>query len=192
MRKNREFRPDKAGTGLLNKLYLTSVQRRALLKWGLYALLLVLLSIVQDVMLCRFRVYGATTDLVPCGIFLISILEGSESGCVFTLLASWIYLYTGTAPGPYSIVFITVLGVCGSILRQVYLQKGFGAALLCVGVCLVLYELSVFGIGLFLGMTFPDRIVGFFITAGLSVLAVPVLYPLALWIQTLGGETWKE
>ena len=46
--------------------------------------------------------------------------------------------------------------------------------------------------GLFLGYTFPKRILGFLITAGLSMLAVPILYPIALSIEKIGGETWKE
>jgi hypothetical protein len=147
---------------------------------------------MQDVMLSNVRLLGATTELVPCGIFLICILEGAEGGAVFTLLASWIYLYTGTPAGPYCIVFITVLGICVSVFRQAYLQRGMGTALLCVGVCMILYELAVFGIGLFLEQTYGHRIVAFCISALVSVVAVPVLYPVFLRIQAIGGETWRE
>lgn len=192
MRRNREFRPDKFGTNVLNKLYLTSKQRRAFLKWGLYALLLVVLSVMQDVTFSQLRFFGAATDLVPCGIFLICVMEGAENGCVFTLIASWLYLYTGTAPGAYCIVLITGYGICVSILRQAYLQKGFGAALLCVAVCLLAYEMSVFGIGLFLGLTGTGRAVSFLTTVGITIPATLILYPIVYWIQSIGGETWRE
>ena len=192
MKKERSFRPDKVGTTILHKLYISPSQRKTILKWSLYSLMLVLISVIQDVMLSNVRVLGATTELVPCGIFLICILEGAEGGSVFTLLAAWIYLYTGTPAGPYCIVFITMLGVGMSIFRQTYLQRGFGSAVLCVSICMILYEMAVFGIGLVLGETYPYRVLGFLVTALGSVLAVPVLYPVFLRIQAIGGEIWRE
>ena len=192
MKKERSFRPDKVGTTILHKLYISPSQRKTILKWSLYSLVLVLISVIQDVMLSNVRVLGATTELVPCGIFLICILEGAEGGSVFTLLAAWIYLYTGTPAGPYCIVFITMLGIGMSIFRQTYLQRGFGSAVLCVSICMILYEMAVFGIGLFLGETYPYRVLGFLVTALGSVLAVPVLYPVFLRIQAIGGEIWRE
>jgi predicted anti-sigma-YlaC factor YlaD len=192
MKKERSFRPDKVGTTILHKLYISPSQRKTILKWSLYSLMLVLISVIQDVMLSNVRVLGATTELVPCGIFLICILEGAEGGSVFTLLAAWIYLYTGTPAGPYCIVFITMLGIGMSIFRQTYLQRGFGSAVLCVSICMILYEMAVFGIGLFLGETYPYRVLGFLVTALGSVLAVPVLYPVFLRIQAIGGEIWRE
>ena len=192
MKKERSFRPDKVGTTILHKLYISPSQRKTILKWTLYSLMLVLLSVIQDVMLSNVRILGATTELVPCGIFLICILEGAEAGAVFTLLASWIYLYTGTPAGPYCIVFITAFGLLVSVFRQAYLQRGFGSAILCVAVCMTIYELAVFGIGLFLGQTYGYRILAFLVTALGSVLAVPVLYPVFLRIQAIGGEIWRE
>ena len=78
MAKRNEFKPDKPRSGVLSKLFLTQLQRRSLLKWGIYALLLLVLSVVQDVLLCRVRLFGATTELVPCTIFLICLY-----GCFF-------------------------------------------------------------------------------------------------------------
>ena len=192
MKKERSFRPDKVGTTVLHKLYISPSQRKTILKWTLYSLVLVLLSVIQDVMLSNVRIIGATTELVPCGIFLICILEGAEGGAVFTLLASWVYLYTGTPAGPYCILFITTFGLLVSVFRQAYLQRGFGSAILCVAVCMIVYELAVFGIGLFLGQTYGYRILAFLVTALGSVLAVPILYPVFLRIQAIGGEIWRE
>lgn len=187
-----EFKPDKIGGSILSKLYLTQKQRLSLLKWLLYGLVLLVLSVLQDVILCQMRLLGTTTELVPCGIFLICILEGSQSGCVFTLVASMLYLFSGSAPGTYSIVVITLLGVVAAIFRQSYLQKGFSAAMLCVSAAMLLYELVTYGMVLFLGLTSAGQLARFLVTAGLSLLAAPLLYPIVRSIGTIGGETWKE
>lgn len=192
MARKNEFKSDKPHSGFWGKLYLTQKQRKEILKWSLYGALLLALSLLQDVVLCRLDLFGATTELVPVGIFLICILEGAESGSIFALVSSLLYLFSGTAAGPYSMVLITVLAVGMTIFRQAYLQKGLAAAVLCAGVAMLAYELLQFVMGLFLGLTIPVRIVGFLITAGLSIIAIPILYPIALSIGTIGGETWKE
>ena len=192
MAKKYEFKPDKPRAGLLSKLYLTQKQRRSLLKWALYALVLLALSVLQDVILARVRIFGATTDLVPCGIFLICVMEGMERGSVFCLAAALVYLFSGTAPGPYSIVFITFLGVGVAFFRQSFLQKTFSAVMLCAVTATVVYELAVFFIGLFLGLTTGGRFGVFLATGVMSALAAPVLYPVIDIIGTIGGDTWKE
>ena len=188
----KDFREDKPHSGFWGKLYLTPKQRKGILKWTLYGVLLVVLSLLQDSMLCKFRIMDATTELVPVGIFVICLLEGAESGCVFALISSLLYLFSGTAAGPYTMLFITALAVGVTIWRQAYLQKGFMAALLCAGTATFALQMLQFLTGLFLQVTHPGRYVGFLITAGLSILAIPVLYPIALAIETIGGETWKE
>ena len=192
MAKKYEFKPDKPISGIWSKLFLTQRQRRSLLKWGLYALLLLVLSVLQDVLLCRFRLFGATTELVPCGIFMICLLEGMDNGSVFSLCAACIYLFSGSAAGYYSIVFITALSVGIIYFRQSYLQKSFPAAMICVSAAMILYELAVFFIGLFLGMTTFDRISTHFLTALLSLIVAPVLYPISHAISNIGGQAWKE
>lgn len=192
MAKKYSFKPDRIKTNILSKLYLTQTQRRTILKWSLYGLMLLVLSLLQDVVLCRFRIGGSTTELLPCAIFLICLIEGSESGSIFTLVAASLYLFSGSAPGVYSLIFITILGIGVTIFRQAYFQKGFMAALVCVAGAMFIYELLVFAIGLFLGLTVFGRIFGFLLTAGLSLISVPILYPIVLAIASIGGQTWKE
>ena len=55
MAKKYEFKPDKPRSGILSKLFLTKQQRRSVLKWTLYAVMLVALSVLQDVLFSRFR-----------------------------------------------------------------------------------------------------------------------------------------
>ena len=191
MAKKNEFRPDKSQTSIFSHLVLTPKQQRTVLKWSLYGVLLLLLSVVQDVILSQVRLLGATTELIPCAIFLICILEGAEKGSVFALVASLLYLFSGTAPGPYSMIAITFYSVGMCIFRQAYLQERFFSALLCTAVAMLCYVMTNFVFGLFLGLTVPARYYGFLITAGLSMLAVPVLYPLLRAIGKIGGQLWK-
>lgn len=192
MAKKNEFKPDKPRSGILSKLFLTEKQRISLLRWGLYTLVLLVLSVVQDVLLSRMRIFGATTELVPCGIFLICLAEGLEKGSVFSLVASCIYLFSGSAAGHYSIVFLTALSIGVTLFRQSYLRKGFSAAMLCTAAAMIAYEMAVFFIGLFLNMTTFGRIGSHLLTALMTLVAAPALYPVVNGISTIGGEAWKE
>lgn len=192
MSKKYDFQPDKPRSSWLSKLYLTRLQRLALLKWVLYALMLLVLSVVQDVILCRFRLFGATTELVPCGIFLICLMEGTERGSLFALIASMVYFFSGSSPGAHTMVLITVLSIVICALRQGYLQKGFAAAMLCAALFLLLYEAGVFIVALFLKVTYWERLIGFAVTAGLTLISAPILYPILVSIGSIGGDPWKE
>ena len=188
MAKKYEFKPDKPRASLLSKLFLTQKQRQNLLKWGLYALVLVILSVLQDVLLCRVRLFGGTTELVPCGIFLICILEGLEKGSVFSLIASLLYLFSGSAAGTYSVVFITGLAVFVTAFRQSYLQHGFSAAALCTAAAMLLYELATFAIAVFLGAAQLSSLPAVLVTGLMTLPAIPVLYPVFL---AIGGNQWE-
>lgn len=192
MAKKYVFRPDKHRPKILDHLMLTHKQTLQVLKWGMYTLFLVLISVVQDVLLSPVRIYGATTELIPCAIFIISILQGPQRGSVFALVASLLYLFSGSAPGIFAMVSITFLSVGVCMFRQVFLQEGFFSCLLCTAGAMIAYELLNFLFGLVLGLTIPPRFVGFLITAGLTLLAIPVIYPLAKAIDRIGGQAWNE
>ncbi|MDD6200223.1 MAG: hypothetical protein PUB93_03025 [Firmicutes bacterium] len=190
--RKRDFRPDKNHSGALSKLYITKKQRRTLLKWLLMALVLIALSVVQDVILSRVRLFGAATDLVPAAILTVCIMLDPEVGSVFVLVASSLYWFSGSAPGPYVIVVMTVLGVVIGILRQSFLRYGFLTVMLCAAAAVMLYELTVFGIGFFLGFTTLSRLGSFCLSGALSLAVMPLLYPVFAAIRKMGGETWTE
>lgn len=187
-----EFRPDKKHSNLLNKLYLTQKQRKTLLKWVLYGVILLVLSVLQDTIFCHIRFWGARLDLVPCAIILICVVQGAESGSIFILTASALFLFTGTAPGAYVIAYMTILGLTVTLLRQSYLRNGFSAVMLCTAAAYLLYELAVFFTGLYLQQTTLDKLYRFLLTAGLTFPLAPMLYPITLAVDKVGGEAWKE
>jgi len=192
MAKKYEFQPDKPYSTWLNKLQLTHLQKLQVLKWGLYALLLIILSLLQDVVLCRIRFYGGSTELVPCGIFIICILEGTQRGCIFSLIAAFLYLLSGSAPGPHVLVLISFLSMLASALRQGYLHPGFLSTFLCTALAMALYELAIFAFCLLVGYVTADRFVSFMVPAVLTLAAVPVVYPFAKAICAIGGNVWNE
>lgn len=187
-----EFRPDKLRSTLANKLYLTPKQRKTILRWFLLSVLLVVFSVLQDVILCRFQLFGATTDLVPCAIILSCMLLGANDSALFVLLAALGYQASGTAPGYYVVPLITILAILLSLFRESFLRKSFSSVMLCAGFAVLLYEMLVFSIGLVFGDTRPERWFVFLFTGVLSLITLPVMYPVVKAIAKIGGEIWKD
>ena len=187
-----EFRPDKTRIDIFSKLYLTRNQRMTLLRWVLYAVLLVVLSVIQDVVLCKANFFGTTTDLVPCAIILICVQLGGERGSLFTLIAAILYKFSGSAPGYYVIGLIPVLGIIASVLRQTLFRRSFSSVILCAAAATMLYEIGIFAFGLLFQNTVPGRFFSFLITGGLSLLTYPILYPITKAIDKIGDRTWKD
>ena len=191
-RPNYEFKPDSDRVPLSKRLHLTVLQKKQLLQWSLNGLVCLVLLIIQDVIMSRVSIGGATTDLVPCAILLITVLSDAYNGSLFALVAAMIYEFSGSAPGPYVIAYLTVLGVGAALLRQLYWRRGFRSNVICAGLALLLYELAIWGTGIFLGLTYWGRIGVFLLTWLLSFLVMLPLYPLLRVIQNIGGETWRE
>lgn len=187
-----EFRPDKTGPDLLSKLYLTKKQRLSLLKWTLFALVLLVLSLLQDVILCHLNIFGASTDLLPCALFVAGVMLGAEDGGIFALAGAVFYQLSGAGPGYYVIAAIPVLTVLLALFRQSYLRKGTGADILCATIAFILYEAMLFAIGLLSEQTAFFRGGTFVVTTVITLVTVPLLYPLFSAIGRIGGETWKE
>lgn len=187
-----EFKPDPDGSGILNKLYLTASQRRGILKWSLFGLLFLVCLVIQDAMLSRYTFFGGTVDLAAGVIMLVCVCQGVDSGCVFAFAAGAVYAFSGSAPGNFSIILLTVIGSVMAAFRESYLRQGFASDLLCAAVGVVLYEMGLFLIGLAMAYTHTGRLSCFVMTAVLSAAVMPVLYPLVGRIGGNGGKIWKE
>ncbi len=187
-----DFKPDNFRATLASKLYLTPTQRKNILRWFLFCALLIVVSVLQDVIFCRFRLFGATTDLVPTVIFLCSMLLGANGSCIFVLLAALGYQSSGTAPGYYVIPLIVFLSLLLSLFRENFLRKSFSTVMLSSGLAVLLYEMLLFAVGLAFGDTRVDRWPVFLITGGLSLISLPIMYPIVKTIAKIGGDIWKE
>ena len=191
-RKKIEFRPDPTGHNWADKLRLTPLQRKSVLKWMLYSAVCVAGLVLQDSMLARLRLFGGCFDVTPALIVLICVLEGSENGSLFALLASMVYVFSGTGQGHYCIAMLTLAAVLATAFRQSYLRRGAGSDLICVGGAMVLYEMAVFTAGVLQGLTYRARWGVFLMTPIVSTLTAGAVYALLKYIGTIGGNAWKE
>ena len=187
-----EFKPDPKAATWIKTFRLTAQQRLRLAKWLLYVLTIVGCLVVQDVIMSRIRLFGATTDLAVCAIIIIAILEGTEVGTLFVLIASTLYYFSGSAPGAYTIALLTFLTTGSVLLRQMYWRRSRGSILLFSGITVMLYEIGLFVVGTAIGLTIPSHLIAFVLTGVYSVLAMIPLYSLIYKIGLIGGNTWKE
>ena len=95
-----EFKPDARRVSPFKSLRFTHLQWLQLLRWVCYAAMCMLCLVVQDSIMSRIAIFGATTDLAVSAMLLIAVLEGSEVGSIFILIASTVFYFSGSAPGP--------------------------------------------------------------------------------------------
>ena len=191
-KKEPDFKPDAKVATFAKTARLTRLQRLRLGKWALYILTIVLCLVVQDVLMSQLNLLGATTDLAVSAILLITVIEGTEVGSLFVLIASTLYYFSGTAPGAYAIGLMTFLGIAAVLLRQMYLHRSKGSIILCAGLAQMGYELGLFVVGIASELTLWGRLHSFVLTGIYGILTMVPLYPLIYKIGLIGGNTWKE
>ena len=191
-RKQMDFRPDTTTATWGKTLRMTQQQRLRLSKWLLYILTIVLSLVIQDVIMSQVSIFGATTDLAVCAILLITVIEGTEVGSLFVLIASTLYYFSGTAPGAYSIALMSVLGIAATMFRQMYWHRSKGSIILCSAIAVAGYEMGLFVVGIMSELTLFSRVGSFLLCAAFSCAALIPMYPLIYKIGLIGGNTWKE
>ena len=194
-RKNRDamdFKPDVQTATWMKTARLTHLQQLRLTRWLLYVLTVVMSLVLQDVIMSQISIFGATTDLPACAILLITVMEGTEVGSIFVLIASTLYYFSGHAPLAGCIALLTFLGIGASLFRQLFWHRSKGSIVLCSAIALTGYEIGLFALGLTSGLTRWGRLPVFLLTAVFSCLVLIPLYSLILKIGLIGGNTWKE
>lgn len=187
-----EFKPDANTATLFKTRRLTRQQRLRLTKWLLYAAIILGCLVIQDTMMCKLSLFGATTDLPVAAILLITVVEGTDVGSLFVLIASLIYYYSGTAPGSYCIGLLSCFGIFATMTRQMYWHRSRGSLTLSAMLALVLYEMGLFVTGLLMGLTNWGRLYSFLLTSCYTCLIMIPLYSLINKTGLIGGNTWKE
>lgn len=191
-RKYDEFKPDQRAISLPKLFYMTDVQRNRLAKWSLYALTILGLLIVQDVIMSQFRFFGGTTDLAVTAILLITVIEGVHVGSLFVLVASLLYYFSGSAGSPYCIGLLSFIGIGAALFRQLCWHRNRRSIVMCAGFALMLYEIGMWVTGMMSGLTRWDCLGSFLFTGVVSWLIMIPLYNLINKIGLIGGNTWTE
>ena len=192
LRRDTEFKPDSLENSFLTKIYMTKLQRLHLLKWFSLIMLCIGLLAIQDVIMSRVTIFGTTTDLIPCVLLLITVMEGSNIGSIFILISSVLYQFSGFSPGPFCVGLLTIFGILATLFRQAYWHRNRNSIILCAGLALILYEIGVYAVGVSLKLTNFYRFPVFLITGVLSWIVMIPLYPLIDRIGQIGGNTWKD
>ena len=187
-----EFRPDRSENPLVKSLHFTRQQRMGLLRWALLILTCVLALVIQDCIMSRIHLFGATTNLPVAAILLIALLEGTETGSIFALIAGVVYFFSGSAPGAYCVALLTVPALLCGLFRQKFWRRSTGSMILCSAIAMFLYEMGLYGTAIFLGLTRWDRLSYFLLTALYSILVMIPLYQLIYKIGCIGGHVWNE
>jgi len=191
-RKDLDFKPDVQKATWVKTTKLTKLQQLRLARWMLYVLTVVGCLVVQDVLMSQFSIFGATTDLPACGILLITVMEGTEIGSIFVLIASGLYYFSGNAPTAWGIGRLTAFGIGATLFRQMFWHRSKGSIILCSAIAVTAYELGLFVVGLGSKLTHWGRLPSFALTAVYSCLVLIPLYSLIYKIGLIGGNTWKE
>ena len=85
-----------------------------------------------------------------------------------------------------------ILGIFACVFRQTWLHRSHGSIVLCAGAALMVYEVAVYLMGIFQGLTRWDRLNAFLVTGALSFAVMIPLYKLIDKIGQIGGNPWKE
>ena len=187
-----DFKPDVQKATWIKTVRLTKQQQLRLARWVLYVLTVVACLVVQDVAMSQVSLFGATTDLPVCAILLITVIEGTEIGSIFVLLASVVYYFSGNAPTAFCIGLLTFFGIGSTLFRQMFWHRSKGSIILCSSIALTFYEIGLFVVGIGSGLTHWGRLPSFLLTAVYSCLVMIPLYSLIYKIGLIGGNTWKE
>ena len=187
-----EFKPDVNTSTWMKTNRMTQQQRLRLTKWVLYVVVMVTALILQDVIMSQISILGATTDLAVCVILMITVIEGTETGSPFVLLASLFYYFSGSAPTAVCVALLTFWGVGTTMMRQMYWHRSRGSITIFTGFAVLGYEMSLFVTGWLDELVPLSRANAFVLTAVYSFLVLIPLYPLICKIGLNGGNTWKE
>ena len=187
-----DFKPDVQRGTWIKTTRLTKLQQLRLARWTLYVLTVIFSLVLQDVIMSQFSILGATTDLPACAILLITVMEGTEVGSIFVLIASTLYYFSGNAPTAWCIGLMTFFGIGATLFRQMYWHRSKGSIVLCSAIAVTLYELGLFVVGIGSELTHWGRLPSFALTAFYSCLVLIPLDSLIFKIGLIGGNVWKE
>lgn len=164
----------------MNKTY------RNVLMWTLYALLFLLVVVLQEVVFGKHRFFGVKLSLIPVAVACICMHVGHEAGAIFALAASLVWCWSGADGGSLGIITLTVAGILsGYLCDAVFARRLIPALGLSLGAVL-LHEGALFFLKFYLNEGDISLWRWLPVQAGLSLLACPFLYLLAKAIRKAG------
>ena len=119
-------------------IHLTKRQWQGILKWSLYALLTLLVLLLQTSVLSSRPVLGTKLAPLPALIVCVCVREGPEKGGLYAVLASLFWCFSGADFGNLSVAVIPIGAMLAAVLCRAVLTLRFvPTALCCLAVTLV-------------------------------------------------------
>lgn len=155
--------------------------------WALFALLYLLVILLQTTLFGRVRPLGVKLDLMPVVVVCIALQVGHEAGGFFGLLAGFVWYATGADDGILAMVTFTVFGIlAGWLCDNVFSRRFLPALLLTLG-ALLCHETAVFLLKFYLGGASGTLFLWALLTTALSLPACPLIYLAAKAMRKAGG-----
>lgn len=154
--------------------------------WAFFALLYLLVMLVQTTLFGRVRLFGVKLNLMPMVIVCIAMQVGHEAGGFFGLLAGFCWYAAGADDGTLSMVTFTVFGIlAGWLCDNLFRRRFLPAATLCL-LALLVHEGAKFLLKFYLGGANGRLLLWVPVITALSLLVSPLIYLLAKAIGKVG------
>ena len=157
------------------------------LRLVLYAVLSLLLYLLQAAVFTRIRIFGVKPLILPVAVVCIALFEGSFTGGIFGLICGVLCDFTMSDSLVLFTVSLTLIGFCVGILSELVLARGFPSCILCSAAVLIICAfLQSFRLLFFYGAS-PLAIA----STGLLQSAYSVLFTLPLYwcVRTVSRHT---
>ncbi len=163
-------------------------RNRTYLMWALFALLYLLVMLVQTTLFGRVRLLGVKLNLMPIAMVCIAMHVGHEAGGLFGLIAGFSWYAAGADDGALAMVSFTVFGILAGWLCDTVFRRRFLPAALLSFAAVLLHEGARFVLKYYLADADGRLLLWVPVIACLSIFISPLIYLLSKAVRKVGGE----
>jgi len=156
------------------------------LMWALYALLFLLVMLLQTVVFGRVRFWGAKVSLIPVAVACVAMLNGAENGGAFGLAAGAVWCLSGGDGGGVTLMLLTGCALFCGWLCDRYLTRRLLSALMMSLLSLLVVQGALFAFKYYLGTVSVSALRLLPAQLLVSMLACPLFYWAAWGIRKAG------
>lgn len=164
-------------------------RNRNILMWALFALLYLLVMLVQTTLFGRLRIFGVKLNLMPVVLVCIAMQVNHEAAGLFGLIAGFVWYACGADDAALALVSYTILAILGAWISDNFLAKRFLSAMLLCLVAVLLHEGARFVLKYYLKDAPGRLLIWVPVITGLSIIPSPVIYLLAKSIRKVGIDS---
>ena len=161
---------------------------RKILMWALFALLYLLVMLVQTTLFGRLRLLGVKLNLMPIVIVCVAMQTDHEAAGVFGLIAGFVWYAFGADDGALAMVSFTLLGALAAWLCENFLAKRFLSAMLLCLCAVAIHEGARFLLKYYLNDAPGRLLIWVPVITGLSIIPSPIIYLLSKLVRKAGAD----